>query len=781
MNVLGYLDRWSVQRGESLELKVSTTAPEFQVDVIRFDHYFSDPDPERDAVVAGLGTYPGRIQNIPIGSYAAVPSLSNVTLDAGFTFQCWLQPFLIGRGTQTVVSWRNAEPQQGFELFILSDGLLLASFHNGRGAGMYIESEEVLIANRWYFAAVRFDPRTKSITLDVNSCSRRWLSRTASRSEMEYGWYESEMPDFSEDLPADEVREFIKRGDGRAKPLADVPATDQRWLPRGEFLFGAGGLERDDAGRAFPWTCLNGKIDRPACWSRALSDEEMARIESGDAQPAEVDGCIAAWDFAQDVSTNRLVDVSGNDHHGIAVNMPMRAVVGANWDGTATSIGQNPAHYGAIAFHEDDLEDCGWETDLVIETDSAWQTGIYAARLQAGGEFDYVPFYVRPQSHEPKASVLFLAPTNTYLAYGNEKLINATWDDPAFVEKSTDSEVVVRPMDQYLIDHPELGASIYDHHPDGSGICYSSRLRPLLTMRPQYLMWLNGQARHFSGDLYLIEWLESQGVAYDVATDEDLHVLGSELLDGYAVVLTGGHPEYWTFPMLETLEDYLAQGGKLMYLGGNGFYWVTGMDADRPHLLEVRRGVSGIRAWTSHPGEVTLSITGEQGGLWRHRGKTPNSLCGIGFASEGWGGAPGYVQTDGRNDPRAAFIVDGIEPDEIIGDFGFVMGGAAGDEIDRIDYSLGSPDETIRIATTELRHSDYYQLVVEDVSFILPGLGGTQEPKVRSDIAYLEDENGGAVFSTGSINWIGSLMWNDGENNVSRMTSNVLRRFAGLA
>jgi N,N-dimethylformamidase len=270
-------------------------------------------------------------------------------------------------------------------------------------------------------------------------------------------------------------------------------------------------------------------------------------------------------------------------------------------------------------------------------------------------------------------------------------------------------------------------------------------------------------------------------VAYDVATDEDLHVLGSELLDGYAVVLTGGHPEYWTFPMLETLEDYLAQGGKLMYLGGNGFYWVTGMDADRPHLLEVRRGVSGIRAWTSHPGEVTLSITGEQGGLWRHRGKTPNSLCGIGFASEGWGGAPGYVQTDGRNDPRAAFIVDGIEPDEIIGDFGFVMGGAAGDEIDRIDYSLGSPDETIRIATTELRHSDYYQLVVEDVSFILPGLGGTQEPKVRSDIAYLEDENGGAVFSTGSINWIGSLMWNDGENNVSRMTSNVLRRFAGLA
>jgi N,N-dimethylformamidase len=139
------------------------------------------------------------------------------------------------------------------------------------------------------------------------------------------------------------------------------------------------------------------------------------------------------------------------------------------------------------------------------------------------------------------------------------------------------------------------------------------------------------------------------------------------------------------------------------------------------------------------------------------------------------------VQTGQRDDPRASFIFEGIAPDEIIGDFGFIMGGAAGDEIDRFDVSLGSPEETLRLATTELRHSDYYQLVVEDCSFVLPGLGGTEEPRVRSDITYLADPNGGAVFSVGSINWIGSLMWNGGQNNVSKMTLNVLRSFAGLA
>jgi N,N-dimethylformamidase len=60
-------------------------------------------------------------------------------------------------------------------------------------------------------------------------------------------------------------------------------------------------------------------------------------------------------------------------------------------------------------------------------------------------------------------------------------------------------------------------------------------------------------------------------------------------------------------------------------------------------------------------------------------------------------------------------------------------------------------------------------------------MGGTEEPRVRSDITLIEDANGGAVFSVGSINWIGSLMWNGGNNNVSTMTRNVLRAFAGLS
>ena len=36
---------------------------------------------------------------------------------------------------------------------------------------------------------------------------------------------------------------------------------------------------------------------------------------------------------------------------------------------------------------------------------------------------------------------------------------------------------------------------------------------------------------------------------------------------------------------------------------------------------------------------------------------------------------------------------------------------------------------------------------------------------------------GGAVWSTGSIAWATSLLWDNCENDVSRITENVIKRF----
>ena len=86
--------------------------------------------------------------------------------------------------------------------------------------------------------------------------------------------------------------------------------------------------------------------------------------------------------------------------------------------------------------------------------------------------------------------------------------------------------------------------------------------------------------------------------------------------------------------MLNSLQEYLEDGGRLMYLGGNGFYWITGFNPEKPYVIEIRRW-GGTGPWKANPGEYYLSSTGELGGIWRNRGRAPQKLTGVGFTSQG--------------------------------------------------------------------------------------------------------------------------------------------------
>src|SRR5205823_1651448 len=100
-------------------------------------------------------------------------------------------------------------------------------------------------------------------------------------------------------------------------------------------------------------------------------------------------------------------------------------------------------------------------------------------------------------------------------------------------------------------------------------------------------------------------------------------------------------------------------------------------------------------------GEYYLSTTGEIGGLWRFRGRPPQALVGVGFTAQGTGRGAPYVRQPGSFDPRAAFVFEGIGPDEKIGDFeSLVMDyGAAGFEVDRYENALGTPPHALLLAT----------------------------------------------------------------------------------
>jgi len=68
--------------------------------------------------------------------------------------------------------------------------------------------------------------------------------------------------------------------------------------------------------------------------------------------------------------------------------------------------------------------------------------------------------------------------------------------------------------------------------------------------------------------------------------------------------------------------------------------------------------------------------------------------------------------------------------------------------------------------------------VVEELNQSDSQEGGDVNPLVEADIAYAKFLGGGAVFTVGSIAWDSSLLVNNSNNNVSRITQNVLTRFA---
>jgi N,N-dimethylformamidase len=318
--------------------------------------------------------------------------------------------------------------------------------------------------------------------------------------------------------------------------------------------------------------------------------------------------------------------------------------------------------------------------------------------------------------------------------------------------------------------------SLYDLHADGTGCCFSSRLRPIVNMRPKYSLALIGGPHQFNADLHLVDWLETMGFAYDVITDEDLHAEGVDLIRAYRTLLFGTHPEYPTERMLDAIEAYTNGGGRLVYLGGNGFYWVTSVDPERPHLIEVRRGARGTGSWRSFPGEWHHATTGEPGGLWRDRGRAPQRYVGVGMTAMGFARALPFRREPGSHDARAAFIFEGIDDAEPIGAGGLVLDGAAGHELDRIDMSLGTPPHALLLATAA-GFPDDYQHVVEEVEGSDSKQGGSVNPLVRADMTFYETPNGGAVFSAGSMCWCACLSANTYKNSVSQITRNVIERF----
>ena len=800
MNLVGYTDRLSAAPGDTVRFMVSSEHPRYRADLVRLIHGDESPAgpgyKEREVPSAINGEYPGRSRPIHSGSYVHVPSHPKLDALASFSVTAWIFPTTPTAGLQALVSrWTDDPAPQGFALVIGPNGDLGLHLADGRHPPVPTATDAPLQERVWTFVGASYHAPSGRVVL-IQQPLRRWPVA----------------PD-------------------RALTAHDTTAVDVTAPPGSPLLFAA--LTAGAPERTGPIVApYNGKLDAPRLYNRALSSDELTALAQGTAsrneptvrgeparslstgrvepppaigaeptvrgEPVEPPpvrgepirriesnhGLVAAWDFSLDIGGCQVTDTGPHQLHGQTVNMPTRGVTGHNFTGAQTSFRLAPREYGAIHFHDDDVEDVGWESDFQLTVPADLPSGVYAARLRAGDDEDYLPFCVRPARGTATSRIAVLMPTLTYVVYANFRDIDGGfWDH----ERVPNADPALHEPEYAYIRANGL-PGLYERHSDGSGTTHVSHLRPILNMRPKFRYRVWAAPARFPADLYLIDWLEATGHQVDVITDHDLHAEGADLLSPYRVILTGSHPEYWTTDMLDGLRSYLDQGGHLMYLGGNGFFGVTTIDAERPHVAEVRRwGTSW--PFEMPPAERVHSTTGEPGGTWRNRGLPPNGLVGIGSCAAGFDRGAHYVRQPHSFDPRAEFIFEGIGDDEPIGDCPslVVRHGAAGYEMDRLDYGLGAPPHALLLASS-VGHSERYAAFIDERLEFTQGKDGmlTDAPPqpgqvhsfVRADMVYFETPNGGGVFSVGSIAWRGCLSHNNYDNTISRVTANVLRRFA---
>ncbi len=462
-------------------------------------------------------------------------------------------------------------------------------------------------------------------------------------------------------------------GGGKPIELGDAWA-DQRWVCAGEsgVLYSIDNARGNLIARAgkLRWRRYSGPAGQEVSWpygeARDISDgftiERLARLQG----------------YAMGLATTSgkklgLAVSTGHSHYSVTVSrlasgtQPLATV--AETQRVRGRLQHLPGSY--------QQDGCGWTAQYEVKVADDWRSGLYAARLQTddGTHFD-IPFAVRPAG-DPNP-VAFLWPTNTYNAY-NE------WG----------------------------GHSQYTEGLEG-------QQRTLTFKRPSIFSNVDGPAdRRITGDLMLLKWMSSERIPFDCYHDHDLHEAG-EWLDPYKALILAMHPEYWSEQMRRNLKRYMENGGRVIYVGGNGIY------------ERVTFGNAG--------GALTFRRPDGERDLFRNSGQPEHELLGVGYHEPSFGTRAAYKVL--REHPLLKGT--GLKPGDLFGETGS-LGAASGWEADRRGLVGGASAEEV----------------------IAEGLN----PRGGAEMIFRRGPKDGWVFSAGSITFTGALQT---DRAVRRLLRNVI-------
>lgn len=254
----------------------------------------------------------------------------------------------------------------------------------------------------------------------------------------------------------------------------------------------------------------------------------------------------------------------------------------------------------------------------------------------------------------------------------------------------------------------------------------------------------------------LIRWLPRAGYRADYCANTDLHDDGDRLLAPYRLLVVNGHDEYWSAPMRDAVERFVARGGNVAFFAGNTCWWQIRFEDNGRTMVCYRDAVADPVAATE-PALTTVE--------WSSApvNRPENSLTGVSYR-RGAGTWGPYMRLMREEPYRVRFarhwvfagtgLADGDEFGK--GALGYETDAAEFEEVDgvpRVTGRDGTPHSFVVLATADLRHWRRY------------GQGGEATMGVFTNGA-------GTVFNAATVNWGAAL----GDPVVDRITRNVLDR-----
>ena len=313
-SITGYSDKISVAGGETIAFKVSARpARPYEARLVRIIHGDMNPAGPgyKEAHVPSSieGRHDGREQRIHCGSWACVDGNRHFARLRSMTLQAIVWPTRPGGRAQTIMSLWNPDAGQGVRLDINARGELEAVLAQG-GRTETVASGKPMLAREWYSVALSIDAEEGVLTL--HQVPHRVYARVDDRA--------------------------------RVQRRQSAPALD------GQTLLAFAATPAPAGGRIIGTALMNGKIDRPRLSARALDEAEIRALEDPSFQGMRTAGVVGVWDFSRRMESESIEDISGNQLHGRTLNLPVRAMKGANWTGEEMNWRHAPGSTGRCTF-----------------------------------------------------------------------------------------------------------------------------------------------------------------------------------------------------------------------------------------------------------------------------------------------------------------------------------------------------------------------------------------------------------------------------------------------